>query len=50
MRPGRGMLPPPPKAERAMAKMTEAGLNRGRRIILMQRKVGNLGNLGRTTG
>ena len=36
---------PIPKAERAMAKKKKGGGKRVRRIVLMQRKVGNLGNL-----
>ena len=41
---------PLPKAEMATAKRTKGGGNRGRCIVLMQKKFGNLVTLGRTTG
>ena len=39
-----------PKAERETEKTTKRKGERERRIVLMQRKVVNPGNLGRTTG
>ena len=51
MRPGRGLLTPSlPKVGEGDGEDYIGGVGkRGRRIILMQRKVGNLSNLGRTT-
>ena len=52
MKPGQGLLPPShPKGVEGDGENDRGGVGiRGRRIFLMQRKVGNLGNLGRTTG
>ena len=51
-RPGRGILPPSPS--KGGYGNTEndkgGGRKRGRHIVLMQRKVGKLGELGKTTG
>ena len=52
MRPGRGLLPPsPPKCGEGDGENDRRGVEkRGRHIVLMQRKVENMGNLGRMTG
>ena len=48
---GRGCFRCPiPKAERATEKITKEGGKRGRHIVLKQRNVGKIGNLGRMTG
>ena len=52
MRPGQGLLPPsPPKGGYGDGENDRSGVGkRRRRIVLMQRKFGKLGNLGRMTG
>ena len=44
--------PPPPKVREGDSEKNKGGEGgeRGRRIVLIQRKVGKMGNLGRTTG
>ena len=52
MRPGRWMLPPsPPKGGEGDGENDRGGVGKRRRcIVMIQREVVNLGNMGRTTG